>query len=111
MMVDDLNEMPIDDLAALIECAKVTHNRRRAERRAALKREFEAKLKSEGFSLDEVLGEVAKSAAKPKRKAMPPKYAHPDKPELTWSGLGRKPVWLQELLEEGGTLETVRVHA
>lgn len=109
MTVDELHAMPIDQLAALIERAKSTHERRRAERRAALKREFEMKLKSEGFTLDEVLGDAPKPVAKPKRKTMPPKYAHPDKPELTWSGLGRKPAWLQELLVEGKTLADVRV--
>ena len=109
MTVDELNEMAIDDLAALIDRANAAHKRRRAERRAALKREFELTLKSEGFTLDEVLGEVAKSAAKPKRKTLPPKYAHPDKPELTWSGLGRKPGWLQELLTTGKTLKEMRI--
>jgi len=109
MTVEELNTMPIDDLAALIERAKTTHKRRLAERRAALKREFEAKLKSEGFTLDEVLGDAPKAAAKPKRKTMPPKYAHPDKPELTWSGLGRKPAWLQEVLDEGKALDGFRI--
>lgn len=109
MTVDDLNTMPIDDLAALIERAKTTHRRRLAERRAALKREFEAKLKSEGFTLDEVLGDAGKPASMPKRKTMPPKYAHPDNPKLTWSGLGRKPAWLQELVDRGALLEECEV--
>lgn len=114
MTVDELNaqaldKMPIDELAALIERAKTTHKRRLAERRAALKREFETKLKAEGFTLDEVLGDTPKPAAKPKRKTMPPKYAHPDNPKLTWSGLGRKPAWLQELLARGTTLNALRL--
>jgi len=107
MTVDELQSMPIEDLSALIERAKVTHEGRLAERRAALKRDFEATLKAEGFTLDEVLGETTKATAKakPNRKTAPPKYAHPDKPELTWSGLGRKPAWLVELLEGGATLD------
>ena len=109
MTIDDLNAMPIDDLVTLIERANATHERRRAERKAALKREFEVKLKLEGFTLDDVLGEASKPAGKPKRKTMPPKYAHPDKSELTWSGLGRKPGWLQELLAHGADLDEMRV--
>ncbi len=109
MTVDELNTMPMDDLAALIERANVTHERRRAERRAALKREFEAKLNTEGFTLNEVLGDTAKPSGKPKRKIMPPKYAHPDNPKLTWSGLGRKPAWLQELLAEGRNLNELSI--
>ena len=111
MTVDELNTMPIDDLAALIERARTTHKRRLAERRATLKREFEATLKSEGFTLDEVLGEAGKSATKPKRKTMPPKFAHPNNPKLTWSGLGRKPAWLLEILERGASLESLSLAA
>lgn len=34
------------------------------------------------------------------------RYRHPDQPEtLTWSGRGRKPLWVQEWLDNGGTLE------
>lgn len=109
MTDDELNAMTMDDLVALIESAKVIYKRRRAERRTALKRGFEAKLKAEGFSLDEVLGDLSKSNAKNERKSMPPKYRHPEKPQVTWSGLGRKPSWLQELLSEGTSLEELRI--
>lgn len=80
MTVDDLNTMPIDDLAAVIDRAKTTHKRRLAERWAALKTEFEAKLKSEGFTLGELLDE---------------------------SG---KPTWLQEVLGNGADLRNLRAH-
>lgn len=109
MTDDELNAMPMDDLVALIESAKVIYKRRRAERRTVLKRGFEAKLKAEGFTLDEVLGDSARSIAKPTRKTMPPKYRHPDKPELTWSGLGRKPKWMRDFLSRGKSLEDVLI--
>ena len=31
-----------------------------------------------------------------------PKFRHPDDESLTWSGRGRKPVWLTELEAKGG---------
>ena len=30
-----------------------------------------------------------------------PKYRHPENPEMTWSGRGRKPSWIVEALEAG----------
>lgn len=37
-------------------------------------------------------------------------YAHPFEPSLTWTGRGRKPVWVIEMLEQGKTLEDLRIH-
>lgn len=39
------------------------------------------------------------SAARPKA---PVKFRHPHKPELTWSGFGRKPLWYIEYVQQGG---------
>ena len=33
-----------------------------------------------------------------------PKYRHPENPDLTWSGRGRKPGWIVEALEAGRSL-------
>lgn len=109
MTVDELNAMELDDLAGLIKLARGTYERRRIERFAALKREFEAQLRSEGFTLDELLAKCAKRSSKAKRRTMPSKYAHPDKPELTWSGLGRKPSWLRDFINEGNSLDDARM--
>ena len=35
-------------------------------------------------------------------------YAHPSAPSLTWSGRGRKPVWVLEMLAQGMTLEQLK---
>ena len=57
--------------------------------------------KAAGFaSLEDML------AAQPaKRQQAEPKYRHPENPELTWSGRGRKPGWSVEALEAGKSLE------
>lgn len=48
-------------------------------------------------------------ASKTKAKA-PAKYAHPENPELTYSGRGRKPVWLVEYIENGGSEEDLLIN-
>ena len=35
-------------------------------------------------------------------------YRHPEQPELTWSGRGRRPKWLNELLDAGVELDRLR---
>jgi len=57
-----------------------------------------------GFSLSELV-DKPKSV---KSKAAP-KYKNPNDPSQTWSGRGRKPVWLIEALEAGTNLESLEI--
>ena len=61
----------------------------------------EAAAKESGYTLSELVGSTAKS----KGKVNPPKYRHPENPELTWTGRGRRPDWIQEGLQAGKSLE------
>ncbi|MBM3604684.1 MAG: H-NS histone family protein [Alphaproteobacteria bacterium] len=57
--------------------------------------------KAAGFSsLEEML-----TAQPAKRQQAEPKYRHPENPELTWTGRGRKPGWIAEALEAGKSLD------
>jgi len=38
------------------------------------------------------------------RTEHPVKYRHPQNPDLTWCGKGRRPLWMNKVLEEGHTL-------
>lgn len=40
---------------------------------------------------------------------VPPVYRNPSNPEQTWTGRGNKPNWVKELLEGGGSLDSVRI--
>lgn len=73
-------------------------DRQRQEARAAL----EAKARDMGFSLSELLDAPRRKSA---RKVNPPKYRHPENPDLTWSGRGRRPDWVKDILAKGGSLE------
>jgi len=35
------------------------------------------------------------------------KYRHPEKPEITWSGRGRQPAWLKDVINAGQSAETM----
>lgn len=60
---------------------------------------FASSIKSSGAS---------KTSKKTRAKA-PPKFQHPDKPELEWTGRGNKPNWVKECLAGGLTLETLLI--
>jgi DNA-binding protein H-NS len=72
--------------------------------RKEAKAKLEAAAASMGFTLDELTGK--KSGRK---SANPPKYAHPENPEMTWAGRGRQPAWVKEHLEAGKDLEELAI--
>lgn len=92
----DLESMTLNELKALQkDVAKAITSfeaRHKKEALAAAK----AAAKEYGYDLDELTG--AKTASKAKA---PAKYRHPENPELTWSGRGRKPAWFKEAEESG----------
>ena len=52
---------------------------------------------------------VALHSRKGRTPKAPAKYANPEDPTQTWSGRGRKPIWVHESLEAGKSLETFEI--
>ena len=71
--------------------------RRKAEARAKVD-ELAREL---GYSFED----LAEAAPSRKRSPSVAKYRHPENPELTWSGRGRKPGWIGDALAVGKSLE------
>ena len=99
----DLSTLSLQELKALLrdvtKAVDSYEDRKKAEARAIL----EAQAKELGFSL----AEIAESA--PKRMPAVAKYRHPENPELTWSGRGRKPKWIAEYTESGKSLADLEI--
>lgn len=102
----DVDSMSLDDLRTLrsqIDRAISSYEtRRRKEAMAALERTA----REMGFNLSELTG----AAGRGRRSGGPagegrPKYAHPDDPNQTWSGRGRRPRWVTEQIGAGKSLE------
>lgn len=55
------------------------------------------------------LAVAAEVSARLKLNAVP--YRHPDNADLTWTGRGRKPAWVEAWLEDGGTLDDLSTPA
>lgn len=100
MAIIDLESLSLKELKELEKGAakaiKIFEARRLKEARAAA----EAAVREFGVSLDEVM------AAKGARKTAA-KYQNPENPDLTWSGLGRKPGWFLAAIEGGTSAENL----
>jgi len=68
--------------------------------------ELEEKAREMGFSLAELLGDVASYG---KRRTIAAKYRHTENSSLTWTGRGRKPKWVVEALAAGKTLSGLAI--
>lgn len=99
----DLDGMSRDDLMKLRkDLDKAIENyetRRKQEAIAAA----EAAAREAGYSLSELMGGAQK--AKGKGKVNPPKYRHPENPDITWTGKGRQPAWIKDAVESGKSLD------
>lgn len=106
----NLDELSLDELKQLqkdVERAMATlEQRRKKEALEAVK----AAAAQYGMELSDVLGDAA--GGKSKRKSAStgvPQYAHPDNPDLTWTGRGRRPNWIIAHEEAGGSLEDLKI--
>jgi DNA-binding protein H-NS len=98
----DLSTMTDEDLKALrkeIDATLVKNEKRRKDE--ALKAIHDA-ANQYGFSLEEIISGKTRKSAKSKGEI---KYRHPQKPDLTWTGKGRRPEWIKEAVESGADLE------
>ena len=104
----DLERFGVHELEALGARVAEALRERREQVSESLAEELRKRAAEEGVELNQVLGAVGTNAKKrPARVA--PKFRHPKNANLTWSGRGKKPTWLKELLEQGTKLETLRI--
>ncbi|OWU84975.1 hypothetical protein ATO6_10795 [Oceanicola sp. 22II-s10i] len=96
----DLDALSLDELKQLRKDTDTAiRSYQDRERKKALTA-LEDKAREMGFSLSELTGNSPKS-----RKVHPPKYRDPSDPANTWSGRGRQPGWVKDILASGKDLE------
>lgn len=109
-MAINLNSLSPDQLEALISNARSQLEHSRSRQVEEVRGKIEALLHSSGLTLAEVFPRFGgKSRAK---AAVAPKYRHPEDPSQTWSGRGKRPLWLVALLKKRGvTLDSLLIEA
>jgi DNA-binding protein H-NS len=100
----DLTTLDYPQLIALKNDVERELHSREAEEKSKAKRQILDLMKTYGLSAEEVLSKV-----KTERAPVEPKYRNPDDASQTWSGRGRKPVWVQQQLDAGESLEALAI--
>ena len=93
-----LEELTLEQLAKLAEAIQSQLDAKRHEVREQLRQELIDKARQLGIDPSDVL---PARKARVSRSEVTPKYRDTRDPTQTWSGRGRQPRWLQELIAAG----------
>lgn len=123
----DLSNLNLTELRRLQSRIETEITRRTSAARKDLLKKVQKLAAEAGVSLDDLVSKEIPEpprktkargpAKKPRAKSstagvkVPAKYRHPENGELTWTGRGRKPKWVEDWLGGGGTLEQVTITA
>nr|VFJ87321.1 MAG: DNA-binding protein H-NS [Candidatus Kentron sp. LFY]VFJ87699.1 MAG: DNA-binding protein H-NS [Candidatus Kentron sp. LFY]VFK14515.1 MAG: DNA-binding protein H-NS [Candidatus Kentron sp. LFY] len=101
----DLSNVSFTDLIELRGELDTSIEVRKKEEKQQLLQEIRQMILEKGFSVEEVFGNTDLI----KKGHVAPKYRNPDNPDQKWSGRGRQPRWMTDLLEQGKTLEDLLI--
>jgi DNA-binding protein H-NS len=108
----DISKFTTKELEALLKRLPKEIDKRKQQEKSKLVDHITQIASERGYSLKDLIGKVPLSV-KPKkarrRKPVAVKYRHPEQANLTWTGRGRKPLWVTRWLNEGKTLEMLAV--
>ncbi len=102
----DYEALTLDELEAIVVEASEEIERRRLAEASKIRQKIKGILEDSGLSLNDVFKEKNPR----KGRKIPMQFQNPYNPEEQWSGRGRMPVWMREIIErEGGTKEDFRI--
>jgi DNA-binding protein H-NS len=81
--------MSLKELIALDAKVKSAIDEKRVSERAEMRAKMEDMARASGFSVAELFG-----GRKGKGSKVAPKYRNPKDPNQTWTGRGRRPLWM-----------------
>lgn len=104
-MAVDLKNLSPKELQALIAGAHAQMQESHASQVRSVREKMDAVLKAAGLTLDQVYPtRRGKGTKVGKKSSVAPKYRNPANAEQTWSGRGKRPLWLGAALKKRGTM-------
>ena len=100
----NLHDLSIQELQALSRDIEGELKRRGDEER----KKVLVQMKELAASVDMTLEEVIAYSSTKKTKGEP-KYQNPENPRQTWTGRGKRPSWIKAALEQGKSLDELRI--
>ena len=101
----DFQAMDYVELLKLKEQLDAEIKHRESEEKLKARKQILDLAKTYGLELSDLLSKGGTAVRKPAEA----KYRHPDDANVTWSGLGRKPHWVEKWLAEGKSLEDLAI--
>jgi len=102
----DLSNMSIGELRSLQERAAQEIKARQNQEVAKAREQILAIAQSIGVPLDDLVRST-KEAKVSKKAAV--QYRHPENASLEWKGRGRQPHWVKAWVDEGKSVDTLKV--
>lgn len=107
----NLGGMSLGELLELSKAVDVALKAKQQEEKPRVLDQIQRLAAETDLSVDELVQHLGGSGgskagrADAKRRRIAPKYRDPENPANLWSGRGKRPKWLQQHLDDGGTLE------
>lgn len=101
----DLRGLDVNQLEELQRKAQTEIVARNEQKCRELREQLERRVAAEGYKMSDIfpeLGGGGGAAGGRKRRKVAPKYRNPQNAQDVWTGLGRPPKWVQEVLNERG---------
>lgn len=118
----DLSTLSLNELRRLQSKIDAEIRRRSDITRRELLKKIQKMAAEEGLSLSDIIPAATNDSPAATNKArrsakgsgkktgkVPPKYRHPDDASLTWTGRGRKPLWVENWIAAGNPLEALLI--
>lgn len=115
----NLDELSVAQLEKLIKQAESKLEKKRMDAVKQAQSEIEKIAKDLGISVEELLKTQTRKKKASKKKAGKKKagvrrpakikYRNPNDSSQTWTGRGKRPIWLREALDNGAQLEDFKV--
>jgi len=104
----NLSKLSSQELRTLqVDIDKEIASRRKEEQKQA-KRELKEVAGKYRFALEDLLKGSTRAAKRGSRGGSTVRFRHPDDPSKTWTGRGRKPIWVKEWEAAGHSVEELR---
>lgn len=97
----DMKSLSVEDLRKIKAQAEEQLWEKNQKRIKELREEARELSREIGLPVADIFGIKAAKTSRAKSGKASPKYQNPLNPKQKWSGLGRKPKWFVELIEQG----------